>query len=169
MNRTSRIFLVGFMGSGKTTVGEQLALELGYRFVDLDREIEERRGMTIPELFEKEGESGFRSTETRVLRVVGRRRDIVVATGGGTLTRRENRDFIQESGVTVWLDAPLELMIERCSKGARRPLLSTIDRMKDLLAARVGDYRRCDLRADTSRTTPEEVARWIRARLEKME
>ncbi len=166
MNRSSRIFLIGFMGSGKTTVGEVLAHDLGYRFVDLDREIEARRGMTVAELFEREGEPGFRRIEALMLREVGRLRDVVVATGGGTLTRWENRDFIQESGVTVWLDAPLDLMLERCRKGARRPLLSTREKMGDLLAARVSDYRRCDLRADASQGTPEEVARWIRSRLE---
>lgn len=166
MSRASRIFLVGFMGSGKTTVGELLAHELGYRFVDLDREIEARRGMTIAELFEREGEPGFRRIEALVLREVGRLRDVVVATGGGTLTRWENRDFIQESGLMVWLDAPLDLMLGRCREGARRPLLSTRETMERLLAERVSDYRRCDLRADASRDAPDEVARWIRARLE---
>lgn len=166
MKRTSRVFLVGFMGSGKTTVGELLAREMGYRFIDLDREIETRRGQTIVELFEKEGEPEFRRIEALTLREVGRLRDIVVATGGGTLTRWENREFMQEAGVTVWLEAPLDLMLERCRRGERRPLLSTRERMERLLAERVGDYRRSDLRADASSGAPEEVARWIRAHLE---
>src|SRR5258706_283274 len=131
--RRQRIYLVGFMGSGKSSVGTCLAREIGYRFIDLDDEIERERGLAVAEIFQNDGEPECRRLEARALRETGGLQQVVVATGGGTLTRWENRDFIQRSGVSVWLDAPLGIMIERARHGARRPLLSTPDRMAVLL------------------------------------
>jgi len=163
--RRRRIFLVGFMGSGKTSVGAHLAQELACRFVDLDREIEHVSGLSIAEIFAREGEPAFRRFESLALREAGALHDVVVATGGGTLTRWENRDFIQRSGLTVWLDAPLEVMLERCRDGARRPLLGPPEQMEALLAQRIGYYRGADLRVEAGAGSPEEVARYIAARL----
>lgn len=163
--RRWRIYLVGFMGSGKTSVGGFLARELGFRFVDLDREIERHRGLTIARIFEQEGEPEFRRLEAAALRRVGSLRQVVVATGGGTLTRWENRDFIRRTGISVWLDAPLDVMLQRCRDGTQRPLLSTPERMAALLQERVGGYRTADLRADTAGRDPEAVARLVASRI----
>lgn len=163
--RRGRVYIVGFMGSGKSSVGSHLARELGYRFVDLDQEIERRRGLAVAEIFEQDGEEEFRRLEALALRETGSLQDVVVATGGGTLTRWENREFIQRSGVSVWLDAPLEIMLERCRDGVRRPLLSTTERMSALLLERLGGYRSADLRVDASDRPPEEIARRIAGRL----
>ncbi len=160
-----RIYVVGFMGSGKTTVGALLARELGYRFVDLDETIERERGLGVPEIFERDGEPSFRRLEAEALRHAASIRDVVVATGGGTLTRWENRELIQRSGVSVWLDAPLDEMMERCRGTSHRPLLGTRERMEALLAERMDAYRSCDLRADAGGRPPEAIARWIAGQL----
>ena len=156
------------MGSGKTSVGAHLAQELACRFVDLDREIEHVSGLDIAEIFAQEGEPAFRRFESLALREAGALHDVVVATGGGTLTRWENRDFIQRSGLTVWLDAPLEVMLERCRDGVRRPLLGPPEQMEALLAQRIGYYRGADLRVEAGAGSPEEVARHIAARLKDL-
>jgi len=163
--RHDRIYLVGFMGSGKSSVGQILARELGMRFIDLDREIERQRGLTIAEIFEQGGEEDFRRLEAAALRLVGTQRGIVVATGGGTLTRWENREFIQRTGVSVWLDAPLDVMMDRCRGGERRPLLSTPERMAALLEERMGGYRSADVRADASGDDPGAVAQSIASQI----
>jgi len=156
-----RIYLVGFMGSGKTSVGGHLARGMGFRFLDLDSEIERLRGLSVAEIFEQDGEGEFRRLESLALRDTASMRDIVVATGGGTLTRWENRDFIQRTGIMVWLDAPLPVMLERASNGARRPLLSTPERMALLLEERLPGYRTADLRVDAGGGSAETVARQI--------
>lgn len=161
--RRSRVYLVGFMGSGKTSVGRCLAREMGFRFVDLDEEIETARGLSVAEIFEREGEAEFRRLESAALRRVGVLHEVVVATGGGTLTRWENRDFIKRTGVSVWLDAPLDVMLERCRDGVRRPLLSSPERMAELLEERLPGYRAADLRADAAAESPEAAARRIAA------
>jgi len=153
------------MGSGKTSVGALLAREIGCRFVDLDAEIERMSGLSIADIFERDGEAEFRHLESLALRQTGALHDVVVATGGGTLTRWENRDFIQRNGVTVWLDAPFDTMLSRCKEGARRPLLGSRDTMEALLAQRIGFYRGADLRVDAGSETPEELARRIASRL----
>ena len=159
------VFLVGFMGSGKSSVGELLARELGYQFVDLDAEIERRRGLTVAEIFETDGEPAFRRLEATALRDTAETRDVVVATGGGTLTRWENRDFIQRHGVMVWLDAPLDVLLDRCRRGARRPLLGPPDRMAGLLEERLPGYRAARWRVDTEGRLPDAIAHEIAGRL----
>lgn len=159
------IFLVGFMGCGKSSVGQALARELAYQFVDLDGEIERRRGLTVAEIFETDGEPAFRRLEASALRDTADMRDVVVATGGGTLTRWENRDFIQRHGVMVWLDAPLDVLLERCRSGARRPLLGSPDRMAGLLEERLPGYRAARWRVETAGRTPDAIAREIAGRL----
>jgi shikimate kinase len=163
--RRSRLYLVGFMGSGKSSVGICLAREIGYRFIDLDQEIERERGLSVAEIFQRDGEPEFRRLEALALRETGALQQIVVATGGGTLTRWENRDFIQRSGVSVWLDAPLDIMIERARHGARRPLLSTPERMAALLEERLPGYRGADLRVETGERPADAVALQIVAQL----
>jgi len=156
--RLGRIYLVGFMGVGKTTVGECLAEELRFRFIDLDREIEKESGRTIPEIFSDGGETEFRRLEARALRIAATTRDAVIAAGGGTLTLSENRDLMRRTGVTVWLDAPLEVMLERCRGGEHRPLLADPQTMGALLAERLPAYRQADLRVDASGDPPGVLA-----------
>lgn len=160
-----RVYLVGFMGAGKTTVGRCLARELGYRFVDLDDRIEAAAGMSVKEIFEAEGEESFRRREAAALRDTAALPSVVIATGGGTLTRWENRDFILRTGTAVWLCAPLEAMLARCREGARRPLLSTPEAMAALLEERLPGYRMAPLRFETEGHSPEDIARRIAARL----
>jgi len=143
-----RIYLVGFMGAGKTTVGRNVAYRLGWSFVDLDREIERRAGRTIPEIFEREGEEGFRAREAEALRVVaeGERERLVVATGGGALTRAENRALIRATGRSVFLDAPLDLLFERIERSPRvRPLYPGREQARRLYESRLDHYRGADV------------------------
>jgi len=141
-----RIYLGGFMGAGKTTVGRRVARRLGLSFVDLDTEIERQAGVAIPVIFEREGESGFRQRERAALRVLSRRRGIVVATGGGTLSSPENRDLIRRSGKSVFLEAPLEVLFDRIERSSRsRPLFRDRDRARRLYEQRLEGYRDAEL------------------------
>ncbi|HVS15030.1 MAG TPA: shikimate kinase [Thermoanaerobaculia bacterium] len=162
-----RIYLVGFMGAGKTAVGRCLARRLGWRFVDLDREIERRSGVSVAEIFEREGEPGFRSRETAALRRISRRQRTVVATGGGTLTDPENAEVIRASGRSVFLDAPLEVLFDRVERSARdRPLFSDRAQARALYESRLAAYRSADLVVPvTAEDRPEAVAERVAARL----
>ena len=122
-NPQSAIFLVGFMASGKSTVGPVLAEQLRRPFIDLDRLIEAEAGCTIFELIKREGEERFRQLETRTLAETAQGEPAVIAPGGGAITRAENRALMQNSGVQVWLNAPFELCWQRIQQdGVTRPL-----------------------------------------------
>ena len=138
------IYLVGPMGAGKTTVGRHLAELLGREFLDSDHEIERRTGATIPWIFEKEGEIGFRSRETIVLDDLTSRRDLVLATGGGVVTQPANRSYLKTRGVVVYLYTPVELQLQRTYRDKNRPLLQVENpeqRLRDLLKLRDPLYR----------------------------
>lgn len=117
------IILVGMMGSGKTTVGRELARRLGMRFVDCDHEIEARTGVKIPMIFEIEGEEGFRRRESQTLEALTLERGIVLATGGGAVLRPANREMLHSRGVVVYLDVPPQTLWERTRNDRSRPLL----------------------------------------------
>jgi shikimate kinase len=156
---TRALALLGFMGSGKSTVGSLVAERTGAAYHDLDAMIEERCGMTIAELFERRGEAAFRDLEARVL-PEALTPGAVVALGGGTPLRDANWALIRERAVTVWLEAPLPLLIARASRHpGDRPLLH--DRaeadLRALLASREARYGEADHRLDGS-GTPEAVA-----------
>ena len=121
------IFLVGLMGAGKTSVGRLLAKQFGKTFYDCDREIERRTGVTIPVIFEIEGEQGFRAREATVLRELVELHDIVLATGGGAVLREDNRRLLKEKGTVVYLRASLEDLWQRTRHDRNRPLLQTAD------------------------------------------
>lgn len=129
MNTTiSNIYLVGMPGAGKTTIGRQLARRLQRRFVDVDHEIETRTGVRIPVIFDIEGEQGFRDRESRTLTELAAETDLVVATGGGAVLRRENRELLSRSGgVVVYLEASPATIFERTSRDGNRPLLQVAD------------------------------------------
>lgn len=142
------LYLVGMMGAGKSAVGRPLADALGYRFVDADTVLEGATGRTIPEIFASDGEAEFRQLETAVLGQISGWHSLVVATGGGVVTRPENWGQLHQ-GVVIWLDAPDALLLERLSSDPTpRPLLQAEDpaaRLAALLAERKPLYAQADL------------------------
>ena len=156
--RPPRVVLVGFMGSGKTSVGRLLARRLGYGFEDMDRRIEERAGRTIAEIFRDDGEEAFREREREDALALSRLRDRVVAAGGGAFTRPETRALLQEGALTVWLRCDLDRILARVPADGSRPLAGNRDIMRALLAEREPSYRMADVAVDASSGTPREVA-----------
>ncbi len=121
------LFLVGMMGAGKTTIGRSLARLLNREFVDLDHELEARCGVRVSLIFDIEGEEGFRKRETTLLDECSRRSGIVLATGGGAILAPENRVYLKERGVVVYLRASADELFRRVARDRNRPLLQTAD------------------------------------------
>jgi len=153
MSELNNIFLVGPMGSGKTTIGRQLAKSLDRAFVDSDHEISHRTGADIPWIFDIEGEAGFRARERAVIDDLTQRQGIVLATGGGAILAEENRLALSSRGLTVYLAASIEQLFKRTAKDHNRPLLQTDDpkaRLEALMLTRDPLYREvADLVVDT--------------------
>ena len=124
-NNIDNIFLVGLMGAGKSTIGRQLARELGKQFRDSDSEIEKRTGVSIDVIFDIEGEQGFRRRETRMLKELVEERGIVLATGGGAILASENRQLLRDNGLIIYLKASAEHLAGRVKLDRRRPLLQS--------------------------------------------
>ena len=118
-----RLFIVGPMGVGKTTVGKLLASELGLRFLDSDREIERRTGTNISWIFDVEGEKGFRDREEQVLEDLTNETNVLIATGGGAVLRERNRENLKVRGLVIYLNADLTLLVKRTKDETKRPLL----------------------------------------------
>ena len=158
------LYLVGMMGSGKTSTGRPLAERLGYGFVDADAVIEQAAGCSIPEIFEREGETGFRAIEHQVLSAISQRHSLVVATGGGVVTQRENWGLLH-SGIVIWLDVVQEQLLKRLQADSTvRPLLQTEDpaaALSQLLAERQPLYAEADLTVVINDEPPETVAEGI--------
>jgi len=160
------VYLVGFMGAGKTEVGHRLAELLGSDFFDLDQEIEKREGASIPEIFRTRGEPYFRAREREELQRLSQAQNAVVALGGGAFCSSENRQVTAGSGVSIWLDAPIEVLHERCVADAGlRPLFSGIDEMARLLESRREFYAMADLHIQVGDRTPDELVEEIRVAL----
>ena len=140
MQKPSNIFLIGLMGTGKTTVGRQLARKLKMDFYDSDRVIEERTGADIPLIFEKEGEAGFRKREAAVIDELTQKRNIILATGGGAVLNPENRNHLTNRGTVFYLKSSLETLIERTSKDKNRPLLQA-EEPAEVILQRMLDQR----------------------------
>ena len=155
------LYLVGMMGSGKSSSGRPLAQQLGYGFVDADNVIEEVAGRSIPDLFEQEGEEGFRALESQVLQAIGQRHSLVVATGGGVVTRPQNWGVLHQ-GIVIWLDPPRETLMRRLTDDSTpRPLLACPDPEEALqrhLEQRRPLYAEADLRVPIGDQTAETVA-----------
>ena len=155
------LYLVGMMGSGKTSTGRPLAQQLGYGFVDADAVIEQAAGCSIPEIFERNGEAGFRALESQVLNAISQRHSLVVATGGGVVTQQENWGLLH-SGIVIWLDVVPEQLMQRLSADSTiRPLLQTKDpeaALNALLNQRRPLYAEADLTVVINDETPETVA-----------
>jgi shikimate kinase len=152
------IFLVGFMGAGKTTVGRVLAARLNCEFLDLDTVIERREGKSIRQIFSDHGEPEFRRVEREAIKSCRGLKRSVIALGGGAYAFEENRKALGEIGTAVWLDCPLEICLERVGGDERRPLLGTEAEMSALLDKRRPAYAMADHVAQTGARTPEEVA-----------
>lgn len=165
MREKSIVYLVGFMGSGKTSVGQRLAELLGWKFIDLDQEIETREGGSIRELFRREGERYFRSLECEELRRVSAVQRTVVALGGGAFCSEQNQRIVRATGRSIWLDAPIDFLYARCSGDSSRPLFSTLHEMEQLLDRRRPFYEKATLRLVVSERSVDEIARLI---LEKL-
>ncbi len=143
---SNSIYLVGFMGSGKSTVGRRLAEELGWPFVDLDDDIEAAAGRTIADIFSNDGEQAFRDAEHAALRARVSGVDAVVALGGGAFTFARNRDVMKGAGKSVWLDCPFQLALRRVEGFAHRPLAKDPAQFRALFEKRVADYSLADVR-----------------------
>jgi shikimate kinase len=156
-----RIYLTGFMGSGKTTAGRLLAERLGVPFLDLDREIELRAGVTVREIFERRGEAAFRELEAEALRGTLAFPDVVVALGGGTMTFEANLRLIRSDGLSVWLNPPFATIVSRIGGlgKADRPLFRDETQALALYRERLPAYRAADVTVDvTPQEGPEEIA-----------
>ena len=159
-----KIYLVGFMGAGKTTVGRELAARLDVPFFDLDDLVEAAEKTSIKEIFAKQGEAYFRKRERDVLRSTKHLDNAVVATGGGTFTFDENIQFIQGEGLSVYLAAPYSLLRARVGeKEAERPLFRDDVAAHELFKTRLRYYRMADVTLDIreEETTPEIVERLL--------
>ena len=156
-----KLYLVGFMAAGKTTVARILAERLGWRAEDIDELIEARERRTVAEIFAKSGEPYFRSIERDILRLLLPLRHCVVATGGGTFMDPENRSAINLDGVSVWLDVPLEELVARLPADGRRPLAADRVQMERLFTLRQIAYANARLRVDARGEHPEAVAERI--------
>lgn len=144
MSKPNRIFLIGPMGTGKTTVGKQLAAQLGMDFADSDAEIQNRTGVDIPTIFEYEGEDGFREREEQAIADLTLQDRQVLATGGGAVVRAGNRKNLSARGIVIYLKCTPEQQYERTYRDNKRPLIQTDDplnSLRELMAAREPLYR----------------------------
>jgi len=153
------------MGAGKSTIGRMLAKEIGYRFLDSDRIIEERCGANIPWIFDVEGEDGFRQRETAMLRELAEQEGTVLATGGGAVMRPENHELLKKASVVVYLRTSIEQQVERTRKDRNRPLLQNDDPeavLRKLFAIRDPIYTElADIVMHTDRKSPRLVVRQL--------
>ncbi len=152
LKRTPGIYLVGFMGCGKSVVGAQLAERLGWSFCDIDSDIESRQGVTINEIFDVFGEDEFRRLETETIatrvRMIQSGTPMVLALGGGAFVRQQNYELIENNGVTVWLDCPLPLVRRRLEGSSTRPLARDPKKFELLYWTRRESYAMADYRID---------------------
>ena len=158
------LYLVGMMGSGKSSSGRPLAQALGYGFVDADPVIEQVAARPIPQIFAEEGEAGFRAIEAQVLMAIGQRHSLVVATGGGVVTRPENWGVLHQ-GIVIWLDPGRDQLLHRLERDSTaRPLLQTDDpgaTLDALIQERAPFYQEADLHLHVDDQSAEQVAAMV--------
>jgi shikimate kinase len=158
------IVLTGFMGTGKTEVGRELANMLKWHLINVDDEIVKREKMSISEIFNRCGEPAFRDIETAAIREIALQEHIIISTGGGAVLRPENMDILRQHGVIVNLSATPDTIIERTSGNSERPLLQVenpAQRIKELLEIRRPFYEKADIMIDTESKTPRQIAEEI--------
>jgi len=167
LKRTPGIFLVGFMGCGKSTVGHALSDRLGWPFVDLDQEIERREKTTISDIFETRGEPEFRRVESEALkeriRSISSGRPNVVALGGGAFQSDANIDMVTNNGVPIWLDCSFEMVQRRIAAETHRPLARDPQRFRTLFDSRRESYARAEYRIEVSSDDPQDAVEKILA------
>ena len=165
--KTDKIYLVGFMGAGKTSVARALGHRLGWRVEDNDDAIETRERRKIPEIFAKDGEPYFRALERDTLRALAPHRHVIVATGGGTFVDPDNRAAMRSDGATVWLDVPLAEAINRVPADGRRPLAADRAAFERLYHLRRAAYEQAHIRLDAGRASVdalvEQLVDWLEA------
>ena len=161
-----KIYLVGFMAAGKTSVAKALARRLGWDVLDIDESIEQRERMPVADIFAKRGEAYFRALERTIVAEQLGRRHVVVATGGGTFADAQNRAAINGDGLSVWLDVPLERLVDRVPADGRRPLAADRATFERLYHVRRAAYEQAHLRLDASRVSVdalvEQLVDWLR-------
>ena len=156
-----KIYLVGFMGAGKSTVARALGRRLGWRVEDIDERIEARERRSVAAIFAQNGESYFRQQERQALGELLQQRQIVIATGGGTFAEPDNRALMLADGAVVWLDLPLTRVLDRVPADGRRPLAADRVQMEQLYARRQLAYAEAHVRIDATEPVPEVVARLL--------
>lgn len=162
--RTDKLYLVGFMGAGKTTVARALGRRIGWRVEDVDERIEARERRTVAAIFAQEGEPRFRQVERDVIKELLPMRDTIVAAGGGTFAEADNRSAMLADGAVAWLDVPFERLVDRVPPDGRRPLASDRTQMEQLYVRRQLTYRQAHVRLDAAQPVDEIVERlleWI--------
>lgn len=166
------IFLVGPMGAGKTTIGKLLAKHLHRDFIDVDWYIESKTGADIPWIFEKEGEEGFRDRESIVIEELTKKKNLVLATGGGVVIREENRKLLADKGLVIYLNADVSVQIQRTKKSKNRPLLKTQNPqevLQNLYDFRDPLYREiADLEVISGRLYPKKMVLQVLSEIESM-
>jgi shikimate kinase len=166
--KAEKVYLVGFMGAGKTTVARALGRRLDWPVADIDELIEQREHLTVAELFARRGEPYFRAVERAVLLEQAGRPHVVVATGGGTFVDPQNRSLINNDGVSIWLDVPMDRLVARVPADGRRPLAADRAEFERLYTARRAAYSQAHLRIDAARAgvsdIVEELVDWLEAR-----
>ncbi len=158
------ITLVGFMGTGKTTAGRILARRLGYRFIDVDEEIEREQGVSISHIFSELGETYFRMLERDFIKALSFKEGLIISAGGGAVIDERNIEAMKTGGVIVCLTAAPDAIMKRVGNSANRPLLKVPDpmsRITELMGAREQFYRKADFTIDTTAMTPGDVAEEI--------
>jgi shikimate kinase len=148
--KADKIYLVGFMAAGKTTVAQELARRLDWRLEDVDQRIEARERRSVAEIFAQSGESHFRALERAVVVELIPLRHTVVATGGGTFLDPESRALIRSDGAVFWLDVPLVELVDRLPQDGSRPLASTLAQLEQLYLYRQAAYEEAHVRLDAS-------------------
>jgi shikimate kinase len=165
LKRTPGLYLAGFMGCGKNTVGRLLAEELGWCFIDIDADIEVQQGRTIAQIFAEHGEGAFRELESAAIRnrvaAIEAGEPCVVALGGGAFVRQFNWELIERNGITIWLDCPLDRIRTRVAGDATRPLALDPKMFEQLFELRRPLYARAHFRIDANTDDPSEIVRNI--------
>lgn len=163
--KADKIYLVGFMAAGKSTVARALARRLDWEMMDIDEVVEQRERLKVAEIFAKHGEPYFRALERQAVLDHLPRRHMIVATGGGTFADGQNRAAINGDGVSVWLDVPLDRLIDRVPAGGRRPLAADRAGFERLYYQRRAAYEQAHVRLDAGRATVdalvEQLVDWL--------
>ena len=156
--RYSRVYLIGFMGAGKTTIGRQLAAKLGWKFIDLDREIEQRENRQVAEIFRESGEPHFRSLEERYLKEFSASNRAVIALGGGAYVNPKNRAVADDTGLTVWLKVSFTKVADRVKMDGTRPKFENPEEAERLYQSREPYYALAKVHVPADEGTPDSVA-----------